>query len=51
MALIIVNFALNVLDTILLRIPILGWLVSLGLALVVGLPSFVLWLALMYAAY
>jgi uncharacterized membrane protein len=50
-ALIIVNFALNVLDAILLRIPILGWLVSVGLGLAVLLASLVLWLALMYAAY
>jgi uncharacterized membrane protein len=49
--LIIVNFALNLLDAILLRIPLIGWLFSLGLALVVGLASLVLWLALMYAAY
>lgn len=49
--LIIVNFTLNVLDAILLRIPFIGWLFSLGLALVVGLASLVLWLALMYAAF
>jgi uncharacterized membrane protein len=49
--LIIVNFVLNVLDAVLLRIPFIGWLFSLGLALVVGLASLVLWLALMYAAY
>jgi uncharacterized membrane protein len=50
-ALIILNFALNILHAILARIPILGWLMSLGLALVVGLASLVLWLALMYAAF
>jgi uncharacterized membrane protein len=49
--LIIINFVLNVLDAVLLRIPFIGWLFSLGLALVVGLASLVLWLALMYAAY
>ena len=49
--LIIVNFALNVLDAVLLRIPLIGWLFSLGLALVVSLASLVLWLALMYAAF
>ncbi len=49
--LIIVNFVLNVLVAVLLRIPFIGWLFSLGLALVVGLASLVLWLALMYAAY
>lgn len=50
-ALIILNFALNILHAILARIPLIGWLMSLGLALVVGLASLVLWLALMYAAY
>lgn len=49
--LIILNFALNILHAILVRIPLIGWLMSLGLALVVGLASLVLWLALMYAAY
>ena len=49
--LIIVNFALNVLNAILVRIPLIGWLFALGLVMVVGLASLVLWLALMYAAY
>ena len=50
-ALIILNFALNVLNAILVRIPLIGWLFALGLVMVVGLASLVLWLALMYAAY
>jgi uncharacterized membrane protein len=49
--LIIVNFALRILNAVLDHIPLIGWLMSLGLALVVGLASLVLWLALMYAAY
>lgn len=50
-ALIILNFALHVLNAILVRIPLIGWLFALGLVMVVGLASLVLWLALMYAAY
>ena len=49
--LIVLNFALNILDAILLAIPFLGWLVSMGIGLVVGLASLVLWLALMWAAF
>lgn len=49
--LIILNYVLNVLNAVLVRIPFIGWLFALGLALVVGLASLVLWLALMYAAY
>jgi uncharacterized membrane protein len=50
-ALIILNFALNILNAILVRIPLIGWLFALGLVMVVALASLVLWLALMYAAY
>ena len=50
-ALIAVNVVLTVLGNILSNIPILGWLVSLALAMVVGMASFVLWLYLMYRAY
>jgi len=49
--LLILNFALNVLNAVLVRIPLIGWLFALGLVMVVGLASLVLWLALMYAAY
>lgn len=47
----IVNVALTIFDAILSRIPFVGWLFSLGVALVVGLATLVLWLALMYRAY
>lgn len=50
-ALIIVNFVMNVFNAVLVRIPLIGWLFALGLVMVVGLASLVLWLALMYAAY
>lgn len=50
-ALFILNFALRILYAVLVHIPILGWLMSIGLAMVVGLASLVLWLALMYMAY
>jgi uncharacterized membrane protein len=49
--LIIVNFVMNVFNAVLVRIPLIGWLFALGLVMVVGLASLVLWLALMYAAY
>lgn len=49
--LIIVNAVLNFTNAVLVRIPLIGWLFALGLAMVVGLASLVLWLALMYAAY
>jgi uncharacterized membrane protein len=49
--LIILNAGLRILHAILQSIPFIGWLFSLGLALVVALASLVLWLALMYAAY
>lgn len=49
--LIILNAGLRILHVILQSIPFIGWLFSLGLALVVALASLVLWLALMYAAY
>ena len=50
-ALILVNFVLRIFHAVLEAIPFIGWLFSLGLALVVALASLVLWLALMYAAY
>lgn len=49
--LIIVNFVMNVFNAVLVRIPLIGWLFALGLVMVVGLASLVLWLALMYSAY
>lgn len=50
-ALIVFNVVVNVVQAILVRIPFIGWLFALGLALVIGLASLVLWLALMYNAY
>ncbi|HEX6909885.1 MAG TPA: hypothetical protein VF142_05810 [Longimicrobium sp.] len=50
-ALIIFNVVLNLVESVLARIPFIGWLFALGLALVVGLASLVLWLMLMYQAY
>lgn len=50
-ALIVFNVVVNMVQFVLGRIPFIGWLLSLGLALVVGLASLVLWLALMYQAY
>ena len=49
--LVVLNFVLRIAHAILESIPLIGWLFSLGLALVVGLASLVLWLALMWAAY
>ena len=50
-ALIILNVVLSVANAILVRIPFIGWLFALGLTMVVGLASLVLWLALMFQAY
>lgn len=50
-ALIIVNAVLSFANAILVRIPFIGWLFALGLAMIVGLASLVLWLALMFQAY
>jgi uncharacterized membrane protein len=50
-ALIIVNFALRILNAVLVHVPLIGWLFALGLVMVVGIASLVLWLALMWAAY
>ncbi|HLL47627.1 MAG TPA: DUF4870 domain-containing protein, partial [Longimicrobiaceae bacterium] len=49
--LVVVNFALVVLSAILGFLPIIGWLISIALSLVLGLASLVLWLYLMYRAY
>lgn len=50
-ALIVLNVIVNVAQAILEAIPFIGWLFSLGLGLVIGLASLVLWLALMFMAY
>lgn len=50
-ALIVFNVVVNVVQAVLVRIPFIGWLFALGLAMVIGLASLVLWLSLMYQAY
>ncbi len=49
--LVAVNVALMVLSAILGFLPIIGWLISIALSLVLGMASLVLWLYLMYRAY
>jgi uncharacterized membrane protein len=49
--LVVVNFALVVLSAILGFLPIIGWLISIALSLVLGMATLVLWLYLMYRAY
>lgn len=44
------SIALSLLSTVLAFIPVLGWIVGLLLALVVGFGSFVLWIVLMWRA-
>lgn len=51
LVLFVFNIGLNVFNWFLERIPFIGWLMALGVGLVVGLVTFVLWLALMYRAY
>ncbi|HYW12813.1 MAG TPA: hypothetical protein VE871_12685 [Longimicrobium sp.] len=51
LALIVVNVVLNVFNAVLSRIPFIGWLFALGLAMVFGLACLALWLALMFQAY
>lgn len=50
-ALIVFNIVINVVQAILVRIPFIGWLFALGLAMVIMLASLALWLGLMYQAY
>jgi uncharacterized membrane protein len=50
-ALIVVNVVLNVFNAVLGRIPFIGWLFALGLAMVFMLVSVALWLALMFMAF
>ena len=50
-ALIVFNVVINVVQAVLVRIPFIGWLFALGLAMIIGLASLGLWLALMYQAY
>jgi uncharacterized membrane protein len=50
-ALVVLNIVLSVFNAVLARIPFIGWLFALGISMIVGLASLVLWLALMYQAY
>lgn len=50
-ALIVVNVVLNVFNAVLSRIPFIGWLFALGLAMVFGLACLALWLAMMFMAF
>ena len=46
-----IAIVLSMITSVLAFIPILGWLVSLLVSLVIGLGSFMLWLALMWRAF
>lgn len=48
--LVAISIALSVLSTVLAFVPVLGWIVALLLALVIGFGGFVLWLLLMWRA-
>ncbi len=48
---IVLWIALQILSTVLMAIPIIGWLVGLVLWLGIGLGGFVLWILLMWKAY
>ena len=45
------SIGLSILSTVLAFIPILGWILALLLALVLGFGTFVLWLLLMWRAW
>lgn len=49
--LLLVNFVLRIFNSVLVHVPLIGWLFALGLVMIVSLASLVLVLALMYAAY
>lgn len=48
--LVAISIALSVLSTVLAFVPVLGWIVALLLAVVLGFGGFVLWLLLMWRA-
>ena len=50
LVLVALSIALSLLSTVLAFVPVLGWIVALLLAVVMGLGSFVLWLLLMWRA-
>ena len=45
------SIALSILSGVLGFVPVLGWILALLLALVVGLGSFILWIFLMWKAF
>lgn len=49
--LLLVNFVLRIFNSVLVHVPLIGWLFALGLVMVVWIASMVLILALMYAAF
>jgi uncharacterized membrane protein len=49
--LIVTSMGLSIASTVLAFVPVLGWLVALLLSLVLGVGSFILWLALMWRAF
>ena len=48
--LVALSIGLSILSTVLAFVPVLGWIVALLLAVVIGFGSFVLWLLLMWRA-
>ena len=48
--LVAISIAFSLLGTVLAFVPVLGWIVGLLIALVLGFGSFVLWLLLMWRA-
>jgi uncharacterized membrane protein len=50
LVLVALSIALSLLSTVLAFVPVLGWIVALLLALVMGFGSFALWLLLMWRA-
>jgi uncharacterized membrane protein len=50
LVLVAISIALSLLSTVLAFVPVLGWIVALLLAIVMGFGSFVLWLLLMWRA-
>lgn len=51
LVLIVVSIGLSVLSTVLVFVPILGWIVAFLLSVVLFFASFVLWVLLMWRAY
>jgi uncharacterized membrane protein len=45
------SIVLSIVATVLAFVPVLGWLAAMLLSVVVGIGSFVLWLALIWRAF